>query len=213
MPTVNSSTKTLPIRNRAFLSSKFLPGLPEPYDALIRSPTNKLEPELKPPPLIRRFRAEHALEARADKLHAHHFLALIRPGADVHHFALRLEILLAPARHHPLEGNTDLEIGANRHVEPGAKRGSAAAQILAGSFFLERKSARVAAAHAQRQAHRDSTFGPLPGYALDDWAHRLASPHPRPSPRRNVPRSPRSLEECAPNARFFEARCHSPRRA
>src|SRR5579859_1503470 len=58
---------------------------------------------------IRRFRAEHPLEPRADKLHADHFLAVGLRFADVHDFSLRLKILRVPPRHTDLCWNPDLQ--------------------------------------------------------------------------------------------------------
>lgn len=162
---------------------------------------------------IRGFGAEHALKARADELHAYHAFPFTGSVADMDHLALGFEILFASAQGMALRRDANLQAGADGYVKPRSECGSAAAKIFAGGIFFKGKSTRVAAADAQRQANGDSTFGPLAGYALDDWAHRLASPRQHACPQRNAPRSRQSLAECAPNARFFAVRCRSPRRA
>src|SRR5262249_38145627 len=140
--------------------------------------------------LIPGFGAKNPREPWPDKLHADHFLAFRQAVAHVHDFPLRFEVLLAPPNTCcSLDGNSNLQVRSDGHIEPGAKRGAAAAQVFAGSVFFKGKSARVAATHAQGQAHRNSTLGPLPGYALDDWAHLKLSPHRRCLPQRSVPRS------------------------
>jgi hypothetical protein len=60
--------------------------------------------------LIRRFGAEHPLEARANKLHAHHFLAVGQRFADMHDFSLSLKILSVATRHASLHRDADFQI-------------------------------------------------------------------------------------------------------
>ncbi len=63
--------------------------------------------------------------------------------ADVNYAARRGEVGLRPARRIMRKRNPDLQIGADRHIEPRQESSAAAAQVFTGSFFLEGDSAAV----------------------------------------------------------------------
>jgi hypothetical protein len=93
------------------------------------------------------FGAEDALKAGAGELNADYLFAVGQRFADVDNAALGFEVGVIPAGRVAGRGNADFEIGADGDVEAGAERGSATAEILAGSIFFEGKSAGVAAAN------------------------------------------------------------------
>src|SRR6266849_10520693 len=163
--------------------------------------------------LRRGFGTEHLLEARACELHAHDAFALFHPNADVHHAPLGLKIFVDPSRGITLCRNANLQFRADGHVEARAERGSASANIFAGSIFFKGEAARIAALHPQRQADGDSTFGPLSRSSLAALAHGWWAPHSRLYTRRSVRRSRPLPRGCAPYARFCAVRCRSQCRA
>jgi hypothetical protein len=171
------------------------------------------------PALGSRFRAENTLEAGAGELDADHALAVTYRFAHVYDAALGFEVVLGAARKLGCGGNANLEIGADGHVEAGAERSSATAEIFAGSVFFEAESAGIAAANAQRQTDGNSTFRPLPrktllaGDALAAEAHGLGPPQVPLSGQRSAPRYPPLPLVCAPCAQCGVARCRSPRHA
>src|SRR5712692_3282271 len=141
------------------------------------------------------FGAEEALEARTSKLNADEFFALRGRIMNVDDAALRGEIDIVSGHRRALivsgapekvgvgtvrgivgDRDTDFEVGTDGDVKPGEEGGAVAAKIFAGRFFFEDDAAFVAAAHAQRQAHSDSTFGTLPRYGRAHWDHGLG-PH------------------------------------
>src|ERR1035438_6901193 len=107
------------------------------------------------------FGAEHPWKTRTGETHADHFFAVCLRMTYVHYLALSFEIGTGAGGHVGKVRDANLQIGTDGDIETSAKRCPTAAHIFAGSFFLEGKSACVAAADSQRQAYGDSTFGPL----------------------------------------------------
>jgi len=159
------------------------------------------------------------LEAGAGELDADHALAVAYRFAHVYDAALGFEVVLGAAGKLGCGGNANLEIGADGHVEAGAERGSATAEIFAGSVFFEAESAGIAATNTERQTDGDSTFRPLPGKtllagdALADVAHGLGLPQVPLAGQRSAPRCLQLQRVCAPCAQCGVARCRSPRHA
>jgi len=162
------------------------------------------------------FWLEEAAEAGACELHTDYAFAGFGV-ADVDYAALGGEVgflFLAAGAEMELR-DPDFEVGADGHVETRAKRGATSAEIFAGSFFFEVVAAGIASADFERQADGNPTFrarfrrqravflSPL-GRA-GALAHRRA--------RRIVPHSPAPPAQCAPHARYAEARHHFPHRA
>src|SRR5690242_7874987 len=119
----------------------------------------------------RGFGAEHALEARPDKLHAHELFAHRCGIANVDHAATGGEVRFGSARSVVRERYANFQVRTYSHVKARQKRRAAAAKIFAGSFFFEADAARVAPAHAHRQVDRDPTFRALSRNAGADWDH------------------------------------------
>src|ERR1700676_3061103 len=162
------------------------------------------------------FGAEDALKARASELHTDEALAVGRGVADVHDAALCGEIALQAARGVVRNRDANLQIGTEGDVKAREERGPVAAQILARGFFLEHHAAAVAAAHFERQTHRNPTLGPLFRYHRRDGRARLDhGPGPlflrRLGPRKSVLRFRELHWAFAPHVRFCEVRCRSPR--
>src|ERR1700676_4554565 len=167
--------------------------------------------------------AECALEAWADELDADIALAGLLGVGYMDYAAVGGEVFLHAARSVARERDADLEVGADGHVEAGDERSAVAAEIFAGSFFLEGDAAAIAAAHLERQAHGDSTFRALLGRRQAGWDHGLIPPfrrlrltRDRPPARlrcarKSVLRSPALQWVSAPRARFCEARRRSQR--
>src|ERR1700731_4724800 len=125
------------------------------------------------------FGAEDALEARAGELDTDIAFAGLLGVGYVHYAAVGGEIFLHAAGGVARERDADLEVGADGHVEMGDEGRAVAAKIFAGSFFLEGGAAGIAAAHLERQAHGDSTFGALLGRRQAGWDHGLIPPFRR----------------------------------
>src|ERR1700732_5233478 len=169
------------------------------------------------------FGTEDALEAWADELDADVALAGLLVVGYVDDATVGGEVFLHAPRSGAGEWDTDLEVGADGHVEAGDERGAVAAKIFAGSLFLEGDAARIAAANLERQAHGDSTFGALLGRRQAGWDHGLIPPfrrsrYNRDRPparlrcaRKSVLRFPALHWVYAPRARFCEARRRSQR--
>ncbi len=56
-----------------------------------------------------RFRTEHALEARSDKLNSHNFLTVGERRADVHDASLCFEVAIVAPGRRTLERDADLK--------------------------------------------------------------------------------------------------------
>jgi hypothetical protein len=80
----------------------------------------------------------------------------------VHYSAPGGEVSILPAPRLMRQGNSYIQVGANRDFKAGYKRRAAPAQIFAGSFFGEYHAARVAAGNLHRQAHGNPAFSSLP---------------------------------------------------
>src|ERR1700730_18006564 len=118
-----------------------------------------------------RFGAEDALEAGAGELYADQTLDIGLGFRYMDDTAAGGEILFGAARGVTGQRNTDLEVGADSHVELGDEGGAVAAKIFAGSIFLEGDSAGIAAADFERQANRNSTFRTLFRRGQTGWDH------------------------------------------
>ena len=163
------------------------------------------------------FGAEDAAEAGPGKLDADEALTGVSGICDVRYAAASGEVRFL-AKHGSLrKGDADFEIAANRQIEARDESGAIAAEIFAGSFFLEQHAMIIAAADFQRQAHRDSTFRALFRAGRTELDHGLGPPllqTPKPSGSRKTVRRCQELhQECAPHVRCGEARCRFPHRA
>ena len=97
------------------------------------------------------FWLEEAAEAGACELHTDYAFAGFAV-ADVDYAALGGEVgfLFFATRAEMGLRNPDFEVGADGHVETGAKGGAASAEIFAGSFFFEIDPLGIATSDLER---------------------------------------------------------------
>ena len=107
------------------------------------------------------FGTEDALEAGSGELDADETLAVGLRVRNMDDAAAGGKILLGAPGRIPGQGNMDLEVGADGHVEASDEGGAVAAKIFARSFFFEGDAAGIAAADFERQSNGDSTFRAL----------------------------------------------------
>ena len=107
------------------------------------------------------FWAENSLEPGAGELNADEMFPLRGSIDDVDDAARSGKVGFAAARCVVRERNPDFEVGADGNVETRDERGTAAAEIFAGSFFFEDNTAAIAAPNFERQADGDSTLRAL----------------------------------------------------
>lgn len=97
------------------------------------------------------FSLKETPESWAGELHAHQALPCFRV-ANVDNTTLGGEVgfLFFATRAEMGLRNPDFEVGADGHVETGAKGGAAPAEILAGSFFFEIDALGIATSDLER---------------------------------------------------------------